>query len=99
MRSIPASSTGRWPVTVTTTGRSRRRLPRPVRPVGRGSLHAEQVHHENERLMGLDRAGGTLGAVTEVWRDGQLAPPAHLHSGHALVPTRDDPAGAEREAE
>src|SRR5581483_7544419 len=56
-------------------------------------------HHEDERLAGLDRAAGAPVAIAQVRRDDELAPTADLHAGHALVPARDDPAAAEREAE
>src|ERR1700677_1920341 len=53
-------------------------------------LHAEQVHHEDQGLAGLDRRGGALVAVGEVGGDGEATASADLHAGHALVPALDD---------
>jgi hypothetical protein len=46
-------------------------------------------------LTRLDHAAGTPVAVGQLGRDRQLAPPAHAHAGHALVPAGDDATGAE----
>ena len=58
---------------------------------------AEQVHHEDQRLAGLDDAAGAAVAVAEVRRDDELAAAADLHAGDTLVPAGDDLADAETE--
>src|SRR3954454_3321298 len=65
----------------------------------RASVDAGQVDHEHERLVGADVWRRSLGAVRELGRDDQLPPSAHPHPRHALVPSRDHAAGAERELE
>ena len=64
-----------------------------------GSAHAEQVHDEDEGLATLDDTAGAALSVAEVRRDGDLASTTELHAGHALVPARDDLAGAQPEPE
>src|SRR4051794_10826058 len=76
----------------TATG-SRRRAPSPA------SADGEQVHHEHERLVGLDHAAGATGAVRHRRRDRQLAAAADLHALDARVPALDDLALAEPELE
>src|SRR4051794_25813521 len=63
------------------------------------SPHAEQVHDEDQRLIGADDAAGAALAVGEVGRDRDPAPAAHAHAGDALVPAGDDLALAEPELE
>src|SRR5690606_14523672 len=63
------------------------------------SVDAEEVHDEDQGLARLDARAGAGVAVAEVRRDDELAAAADLHAGHALVPARDDAAGAERELE
>src|SRR6476661_49036 len=60
----------------------------------RGSADAEQVHHEDQRLAGLDHAAGATVAVRQVGRDDQLAAAPDLHALDAGVPARDDLADA-----
>src|SRR5207302_752263 len=62
------------------------------------SADAEQLHREHQRRSGRDRTD-TAVAVTQCGRDGQLSPPADAHTADAFVPTLDDLAGAELEAE
>src|SRR5205807_295092 len=62
------------------------------------SADAEQLHREHQRRSGRDRTD-TAVAVAQCGRDGQLSPPADAHTADAFVPTLDDLAGAELEAE
>src|SRR5215212_3855706 len=71
-------------------------MPSRVFPVGLADLR--QVDDEDERLVRADRRLA-LGAVGEVGRDDEQPAAALLHPGHALVPARDDLAGAQRERE
>src|SRR5690606_22432617 len=56
-----------------------------------------QVHHEDQRLAGLDDAARAAVAVAEVRRDDQLPAAADLHPLDALVPAGDHLADAETE--
>ena len=58
-----------------------------------------QVDDEDERLAGTDLRARALVAVGEVRRDDEQPAAALLHPRDALVPARDDLAGAERERE
>src|SRR4051812_40956367 len=62
-------------------------------------LHADQVDHEHERLVGPDDAARATRAVRHRRRDRDPAPPAHLHPGDALVPAPDDLPLAQPELE
>src|SRR5439155_919190 len=68
-----------------------------TRHEGRASARGEQLDLEDERGVGRDGARKSLLAVAHLGRDGQLAPAAHLHPDHALVPALDDLPAAERE--
>src|SRR5688500_20339761 len=53
-------------------------------------LDLEQVDHEDQRLVGADRAARRpLRAVAQVRRDHEQAATADLHAGHALLPAAD----------
>src|SRR5258706_2423737 len=59
----------------------------------------QQLDFENQGGVGRNRAAGAARAVAELRRNGELAPAADLHAGHALVPALDHVALAEREHE
>src|SRR5262245_20520251 len=63
------------------------------------SAHADEIHHEHERLARPDHAAGAALAVGEVGRDRDAPAPADLHPRHAAVPAGDDLALAELELE
>src|SRR6188768_972760 len=70
----------------------------PLRCVGY-LLHSEQLHLEHQgRVRGNDRRI-TIGAVGQRRRHPELALAADLHAHHALVPTLDHAALADREGE
>src|SRR4051794_4537387 len=70
-----------------------------VRGLSRASHDVDEVDDEHERLVGLDGAARPAAAVTQVRRDGELAPATHLHSQNSLVPAGDDLTAAEPETE
>ena len=53
-----------------------------------GLADVDQVHHEDQRLAGLDHAAGAAVAVRQVRRDDQLAPAADLHARRPRCPSR-----------
>ncbi len=68
-------------------------------PGGAASEDVQQVDDEDQGFATLDDAAGPAAAVAHVRRDGEAAPAADLHPGHALVPAGDDPALAQGEFE
>src|SRR3546814_19200604 len=58
---------------------------------------SSDLHHEEQRLAGLDHATGAAVAIAKVRRDDELAAAADLHPLHTGVPARDDLADAEAE--
>src|SRR3546814_18730489 len=58
---------------------------------------SSDLHHEDQRLAGLDHATGAAVAIAKVRRDDELAAAADLHPLHTGVPARDDLADAEAE--
>src|SRR6185312_17234052 len=73
-------------------------MPRPG-TVMAVSVDLEQLDLEDQRGIGRDHVAGAALAVAEFRRNGQLAFAADLHAGDALIPTLDDPAGAQLEGE
>src|SRR4051812_34444059 len=65
----------------------------------RRSVHVDEIHDEDQRLIGADDAAGAALAVGEHRRDRDPPPAADLHARDALVPARDDLALAETELE
>src|SRR5688572_3851697 len=63
------------------------------------STNADEVHDEDERLVGPDHAAGPALAVRQVGRDRDAAASADAHPGDALVPAGDHLALAEAELE
>src|SRR5688500_17134783 len=64
-----------------------------------GSAHLEQVDDEDQGLVRADHRRRAPAAVGQGRRDGELTATAHLHAGHALVPSGDDLALAQLEGE
>src|SRR3546814_8558867 len=58
---------------------------------------SSDLHHEEQRLAGLDHATGAAVAIAKVRRDDEWAAAADLHPLHTGVPARDDLADAEAE--
>src|SRR5208283_5034648 len=62
------------------------------------SFDRDEIDVEHQRRTRRYRTRATV-AIGEIRRDRQSAPAADLHALNALVPTLDDLAAAEREAE
>src|SRR5687767_11354925 len=65
----------------------------------KASADAEQFHLEHQRRVRRNDAAGAARAVSERWRNGELALPADFHALYAFVPALDDAARAEGEHE
>src|SRR5215204_4733130 len=65
----------------------------------RSALQAEQLDIEDQRGVWRDRAASAARAIAETGRDDERALATNLHARHALVPTLDDPALADRKLE
>ena len=63
------------------------------------SGNRDAVHDKDKRFVRSNPTTSGLSAVTECCGDNQLAPPSRLHAHDAQVPTLDDLAGSQREAE
>src|SRR5258708_15571558 len=68
-------------------------------PGGFSLCDFQQLDFEYQGGVRRDHAAGAARAVAEVRRDGELAPAAHPHPRHALVPALDHVPLAEREDE
>src|SRR6185312_6302406 len=62
-------------------------------------IDLQQLELEHQRGIGRDHAAGAASAVAEFGGNQQGALAAHVHAGHALVPTLDDHALAQGEGE
>src|SRR5436190_8411261 len=89
-RGLSRKVSGRWPFICPGRLLARQRAP---------SAHAEEVHHEDERLVGPDDAACAALAVRQVRGDRDAPAPADAHPAHALVPAGDHLALAEAELE
>ncbi len=54
------------------------------------SSDTEQLNIKNQGGIRWNDAAGTLCAIAELGRNGQLSLPANFHPFHALVPSLDD---------
>src|SRR6185437_10246218 len=98
--SSPSHSSSSWSAAgAFTSGAASSGRPGMPRSLRAGSVDADEIDDEDERLVGADHPAGAALAVGQHRRDRDPPPAADPHPLDALIPALDDLAPAELELE